>query len=201
MLNGRWPHGLSTWNWVRNAIIIRDGRFGLHSVLHFQPGEGSSRGLLRAYEPSDGTFSSTTYYGHFNHRRYQLPGHLSSVLSCRSRWTSVESRMVWMDTEYSFSFNSVIMKQIRDPIKCNDLLYKICNLYVNILRSYFSRHAWVNNCYILILFLYGLIAYYIWNTIFLVLWTNNHSLDAEYCRMHLGFVASIDPLVKINRPI
>ena len=26
MLNGRWPHGLSTWNWVRDAIIIRDGR-------------------------------------------------------------------------------------------------------------------------------------------------------------------------------
>ena len=26
----------------------------------FQPGEGHSRGLLRAYEPSDGTFSSTT---------------------------------------------------------------------------------------------------------------------------------------------
>ena len=27
---------------------------------HFQPGEGPSRGLLRDYEPSDGTFSSTT---------------------------------------------------------------------------------------------------------------------------------------------
>ena len=26
MLNRRWPHGLSTWNWVRDAIIIRDGR-------------------------------------------------------------------------------------------------------------------------------------------------------------------------------
>ena len=26
----------------------------------FQPGEGPSRGLLRAYEPSDGTFLSTT---------------------------------------------------------------------------------------------------------------------------------------------
>ena len=26
MLNGRWPHGLSTWNWVRDAIIIKDGR-------------------------------------------------------------------------------------------------------------------------------------------------------------------------------
>ena len=26
----------------------------------FQPGEGPSRGLLRAYEPSDGTFSSTS---------------------------------------------------------------------------------------------------------------------------------------------
>ena len=25
----------------------------------FQPGEGPSRGLLRDYEPSDGTFSST----------------------------------------------------------------------------------------------------------------------------------------------
>ena len=24
MLNGHWPHGLSTWNWVRDAIIIRD---------------------------------------------------------------------------------------------------------------------------------------------------------------------------------
>ena len=23
MLNGRWPHGLSTWNWVCDAIIIR----------------------------------------------------------------------------------------------------------------------------------------------------------------------------------
>ena len=22
MLNGRWPHGLSTWNWVRDAIIL-----------------------------------------------------------------------------------------------------------------------------------------------------------------------------------
>ena len=28
----------------------------------FQPGEGPSRGLLRDYEPSDGTFSSTTQY-------------------------------------------------------------------------------------------------------------------------------------------
>ena len=33
MLNGRWHHGLSMWNWVRDAIIIRDGRFGWHSVL------------------------------------------------------------------------------------------------------------------------------------------------------------------------
>ena len=30
----------------------------------FQPGEGPSRGLLRDYEPSDGTFSSTT--GHWS---------------------------------------------------------------------------------------------------------------------------------------
>ena len=28
----------------------------------FQPGEGPSRGLLRAYEPPDGTFSSTSGY-------------------------------------------------------------------------------------------------------------------------------------------
>ena len=26
MINGRWPHRLSTWNWVRDTIIIRDGR-------------------------------------------------------------------------------------------------------------------------------------------------------------------------------
>ena len=29
----------------------------------FQPGEGPSRGLLRAYKPSDGTFSSTSGRG------------------------------------------------------------------------------------------------------------------------------------------
>ena len=34
MLNRHWPHGLSMWNWVRDA------------------GEGPSRGLLRDYEPS-----------------------------------------------------------------------------------------------------------------------------------------------------
>ena len=28
----------------------------------FQPGEGPSRGLLRDYEPSDGTFSSTSLH-------------------------------------------------------------------------------------------------------------------------------------------
>ena len=44
MLNGCWPHGLSTWNWVRDPKVIRD-----------QP----SRGLLCDYEPSDGTFWST----------------------------------------------------------------------------------------------------------------------------------------------
>ena len=38
MLNGRWSHGLSTWNWV------------------------PSRGLFRDYEPSDGPFWSTNYY-------------------------------------------------------------------------------------------------------------------------------------------
>ena len=32
MLNGRWPHGLSSWNWASRR---------------FQPGEGPSRGLLR----------------------------------------------------------------------------------------------------------------------------------------------------------
>ena len=35
MLNGRWPHGLSTSNWVRDTN------------RRFQPGEGPSRGLLR----------------------------------------------------------------------------------------------------------------------------------------------------------
>ena len=25
MLNGHWPHSLSTWNWVHDAIIVRDG--------------------------------------------------------------------------------------------------------------------------------------------------------------------------------
>ena len=29
---------------------------------HLQPGEGPSRGLLRDYEPSDGTFSSTNHH-------------------------------------------------------------------------------------------------------------------------------------------
>ena len=29
-------------------------------MSRFQPGEGPSRGLLRDYEPSDGTFSSTS---------------------------------------------------------------------------------------------------------------------------------------------
>ena len=33
MLNGRWPHGLSSWNWVWDAIIIRDGRLGAFSVI------------------------------------------------------------------------------------------------------------------------------------------------------------------------
>ena len=33
MLNGRWPHGLSAWNWVRDAIIIRDGRLTMLTNL------------------------------------------------------------------------------------------------------------------------------------------------------------------------
>ena len=33
MLNGRWPHGLSTWNWVRNAKVIRDPLVGAFSVI------------------------------------------------------------------------------------------------------------------------------------------------------------------------
>ena len=44
MLNGRWTHGLSMWNWVRDAKVLRDG---------------PSWGLLCDYEPSDGTFWST----------------------------------------------------------------------------------------------------------------------------------------------
>ena len=32
------------------------------SSSRFQPGEGPSRGLLRDYEPSDGTFRGTTEY-------------------------------------------------------------------------------------------------------------------------------------------
>ena len=56
MLNGRWPHGLSSWNRVRDAIkcLKCESRSS-----HFQTGEGPSRGLLRDYEPSEGTFSST----------------------------------------------------------------------------------------------------------------------------------------------
>ena len=48
MLNRLWTHGLSTWNWVCDAKVIRDGRFGWFS-----------RGLLCDYEPSDGTLWST----------------------------------------------------------------------------------------------------------------------------------------------
>ena len=44
MLIGHWPHSLSTWNWVRDAKVLRDG---------------PSWGLLCDYEPSDGTFWST----------------------------------------------------------------------------------------------------------------------------------------------
>ena len=36
-------------------------------------GEGPSRGLLRAYEPSDGTFSSTTEYAEQLPELYLLP--------------------------------------------------------------------------------------------------------------------------------
>ena len=31
MLNGRWPHGLSTWNWVREAFII----MGRAAIRHY----------------------------------------------------------------------------------------------------------------------------------------------------------------------
>ena len=73
MLNGRWPHCLSTWNWVHDAKVIRDGglvsivsysrpsfmiiasRTQFHVESSFQPGEGPSRGLLRDYESWDGT--------------------------------------------------------------------------------------------------------------------------------------------------
>ena len=41
MLNGRWPHGLSLWNWVCDTKVIRDGQLT---------------------EPSDGTFWSTNRY-------------------------------------------------------------------------------------------------------------------------------------------
>ena len=33
MLNGRWPHSLSTLNWVRNAKVIRDPLVGAFSVI------------------------------------------------------------------------------------------------------------------------------------------------------------------------
>ena len=36
---------------------------------HFQPREGPSRGLLRDYEPLDGTFWSTTVPGHRDRAR------------------------------------------------------------------------------------------------------------------------------------
>ena len=38
--------------------MLRDSGVNARSSP-FQPGEGPSRGLLRDYEPSDGTFSST----------------------------------------------------------------------------------------------------------------------------------------------
>ena len=66
MLNGRWPHGLSTWNWVRDAIIIRD-RLLQDTILTKPPVPSDncpSWGLLRDYEPSDGTFWSTIDYTH-----------------------------------------------------------------------------------------------------------------------------------------
>ena len=75
MLNGRWPHGLSMWNWVRDTKVKRDGLVSIVSysrpslmiiasrtqfhverpwgkrlfsiVSRFQPGEGPRRGLLR----------------------------------------------------------------------------------------------------------------------------------------------------------
>ena len=39
----------------------------LNARSRFQPGEGPSRGLLRDYEPSDGTFSSTNSHLHHRH--------------------------------------------------------------------------------------------------------------------------------------
>ena len=48
----------------------------------FQPGEGPSRGLLRDYEPSDGTFSSTSHHHHHHHRPAPLfvSGPLAAIL-------------------------------------------------------------------------------------------------------------------------
>ena len=75
MLNKCWPHCLSTWNWVRNTIVIRErprhyANQTAHPLwpLHRGPNFTLStrrrpcRGLLRDYEPSDGTFWSTNYY-------------------------------------------------------------------------------------------------------------------------------------------
>ena len=51
----------------------------------FQPGEGPSRGLLRDYEPSDGTVSSTSIYHHRSVNYVAASG--AAVMLC-GRWTA-----------------------------------------------------------------------------------------------------------------
>ena len=45
-----WAAGWAGWVWSQRLFSIVSGS------SRFQPGEGHSRGLLRDYEPSDGTF-------------------------------------------------------------------------------------------------------------------------------------------------
>ena len=47
----------------------------------FQPGEGPSRGLLRDYEPSDGTFWSTS--GHRQPRNLPVMAGVQQTVKCR----------------------------------------------------------------------------------------------------------------------
>ena len=55
---------------------------------HFQPGEGPNRGLLRDYEPSDGTFSSTN--------AHQLAGCQDSVKDVSVWiWVSITVANLW----------------------------------------------------------------------------------------------------------
>ena len=113
MLNGQWPHGLSTWNWVCDAIIISRGllrdfttspinRFAALLINIFKqrgclPMTGTSRidrgrsnVSITCWDTSFITFYTSSLYLHF--LQYATDRRQNIIKCCLDHKTSVRAR-------------------------------------------------------------------------------------------------------------